>query len=192
MQPTVPAYISRLSDVLQRLDWTPLERLTKALSALTAHQGQVLICGNGGSAATAIHWATDFLYPMTRWGRPGIPFVALPANTSILTCLANDTAYEQVFSRQIEVLGRRGDLLIALSGSGNSPNVLRAIEAARERGMKTFGVFGYNGGQALPLVDDALHVAVDDMQIAEDVQLIACHIVMRSLLDSSPTDAARL
>ena len=129
------------------------------------------------------------MYPMTREGRPGIAIHALPANTSTLTCLANDTAYDQVFSRQIEVIGRRDDLLIALSGSGNSPNVLRAIEAARALGMKTFGIFGYNGGKALPMVDDALHVAIDDMQLAEDVQLIACHIVMRSLLESPPGTA---
>lgn len=159
-----------------------MDRLVEALQAVGESDGRVLVCGNGGSAANALHWATDFLYPMTRGGRPPLAFIALTANTSILTCVANDTSYEEVFSRQVDSLGRDGDLLLALSGSGNSPNVLRAIESARARGMRTFGIFGYDGGRALTLVDDALHVAIDDMQIAEDVQLIACHMVMRSML----------
>jgi D-sedoheptulose 7-phosphate isomerase len=186
IQTAVPSYITRLTEILQQLDWAPIQRLSEMLTELSTRQGQVLICGNGGSAANAVHWATDFLYPMTRGGKPGISFVALPANTSILTCLANDTAYDQIFSRQVEVMGRSGDLLIALSGSGNSPNILRAIEAARARGLRTFGIFGYNGGKALPMVDDALHVKVDDMQIAEDAQMIACHMLMRALLESTP------
>lgn len=176
---------------MQKQDWEPLERLVDAIVGVGEKGGQVLVCGNGGSAANALHWATDFLYPMTRGGRPPIGFIALSANTSILTCVANDTSYEEVFSRQVDALGRAGDLLLALSGSGNSPNVLRSIESARSRKMRSFGIFGYDGGKALALVDDALHVAVPDMQLAEDVQLIACHMVMRRLLESgansSPT-----
>lgn len=185
------AYASRLSELLLKQDWTPVDRLVDVVLAVAERRGQVLVCGNGGSAANALHWATDFLYPMTRGGRPPIAFLALTANTSILTCVANDTSYDEVFSRQVEALGRPGDLLLALSGSGNSPNVIRAIEAARAGKMRTFGIFGYDGGKALPLVDDALHVALDDMQLAEDVQLIACHMVMRRLLEpqaqGSPT-----
>lgn len=189
MKSTIPAYLSRLNAVGERLDWAPLDRLATVLTSIAASQGQVLICGNGGSAANAAHWATDFMYPMTRGGRPGIAFHALPANTSTLTCLANDTAYEEVFSRQVEIMGRPADLLIVLSGSGNSPNILRAVDAARAKGMRTFGIFGYNGGKALRMVDDALHVAIDDMQIAEDMQLIACHMVMRALLEAKrPTE----
>ena len=110
----------------------------------------------------------------------------ISANTAILTCLANDLDYSQIFSAQLDVYGRVGDLLVVLSGSGNSPNILRAIEQAKARGMKTFAILGYSGGKAKAMVDVPIHFAVDDMQIAEDLQLVAGHMVMQWLYRQRP------
>jgi len=104
-----------------------------------------------------------------------------------LTCLANDLSYEDVYSHQISVLGRQDDLLIVLSGSGNSPNILRALEQAKASGLKSYAILGYSGGKALDMADVAIHFPVDDMQIAEDCQLVVGHMLMRWLVKHGKT-----
>jgi D-sedoheptulose 7-phosphate isomerase len=100
---------------------------------------------------------------------------------ALVTCLANDTGYDNIFSGQLRVLGNAGDVLIAFSGSGNSPNILRALETARAMEIETFAVLGYAGGKAKSLADTAIHFAVDDMQVAEDLQLTVGHMAMQWL-----------
>ena len=139
----------------------------------------VFIAGNGGSAANAMHLANDFLFGVGREFGVGLRVEALPANASILTCLANDLSYEEVFAEQIRLKGQPGDLLIVLSGSGNSQNVVRAIAAAHLRQMKTFAVLGFSGGACRDSVQCPIHFAVDDMQISEDLQLMVGHICMQ-------------
>jgi D-sedoheptulose 7-phosphate isomerase len=112
---------------------------------------------------------------------------ALPANPAVLTCLANDIGYADIFAQQLTVLARRGDILIVLSGSGNSPNIVRALEKARELGLTSFAILGYSGGKSLRLADHPIHFAVDDMQIAEDLQTIVGHMVMQRLCGRRPT-----
>jgi len=109
----------------------------------------------------------------------------LTANSSITTCLANDLAFEDVFSYQLEVLGSPGDLCIVMSGSGNSPNVLKVLKKASGMGIRSFALLGYAGGEALRLADVAIHFAVADMQIAEDCQQIAGHMIMRWLKEQA-------
>lgn len=142
---------------------------------------QVFICGNGGSAANAIHWANDFLYPVAKTSGRGMKMHALPANASTLTCLGNDLGYDQIFSRQLTSQAEKDDLLIVLSGSGNSPNVLRALETARDLGMKSYAIVAFDGGKARTLADVPIHFPVDDMQIAEDVQMNICHMLLQAL-----------
>lgn len=108
--------------------------------------------------------------------------IALTADQSTLTCLANDLGYEEVFRFSLRAMAREGDVLIVMSGSGNSPNVLRALEFARERGMRTFAIVGFDGGRAKGLAEVALHLPVQDMQIAEDFQLFLCHLVLKRFL----------
>ena len=139
------------------------------------------LCGNGGSAGNAVHLANDLVYGIAKGDGLGMRAHALSANTSVLTCLANDLDYSEIFSAQLKVFGRRGDILIALSGSGNSANILKAISAAKEIGMPTYAVLGYNGGKAKEMVDVPIHFAVDDMQIAEDLQLVVGHMAMQWL-----------
>jgi D-sedoheptulose 7-phosphate isomerase len=99
----------------------------------------------------------------------------------VITCLANDEGYDQVFSLQLAVLARKGDVLIALSGSGNSPNIVRALEKARAIGMTSYAVLGYSGGKAKSLADIPIHFQIDDMQISEDAQTIVGHMLMQWL-----------
>jgi len=99
----------------------------------------------------------------------------------VLTCIANDVSYEDIFGIQLDVKGKTGDVLIVLSGSGNSPNIVRALEVANKRGMTTAAVLGYSGGLCLGLADISVHFEVDDMQIAEDLQLVVGHMCMQWL-----------
>jgi D-sedoheptulose 7-phosphate isomerase len=106
---------------------------------------------------------------------------SLSANPSVITCLANDEGYDQVFSLQLAVLARKGDVLIALSGSGNSPNIVRALQEARTIGMTSYAVLGYAGGKAKAIADVPIHFRIDDMQISEDAQMVVGHMLMQWL-----------
>ncbi|WP_204251241.1 D-sedoheptulose 7-phosphate isomerase [Elioraea rosea] len=118
---------------------------------------KLLICGNGGSAADAQHWAGE-LVSRFLYDRPGLPAIALTTDSSIMTAIGNDYGYERLFSRQVEALGTKGDVLFALSTSGRSPNVIAALKAAREKGMVTVGFTGEGGGDMPPLCDILLRV----------------------------------
>jgi len=107
--------------------------------------------------------------------------IALSANQAVVTCLGNDIGYEQIFAEQVRVHAQEGDLLVVLSGSGNSENILQAIKAAKTKGARSFAVLGYDGGKALDAADHAVHVNLNDMQIAEDVQLIVGHYIVREM-----------
>jgi D-sedoheptulose 7-phosphate isomerase len=174
-------YADRLRAVLVATDWSGVAQLGEELLDCWKTRRQVFLCGNGGSAGNAIHLANDFLYGISRQKGSALRVTALPANSSVLTCLANDEGYDQIFSLQLAVLANRGDVLIALSGSGNSPNIVKVLEQAREMGVRTYAILGYTGGKAKELADVPLHFPVDDMQISEDLQLIAGHMVMQWL-----------
>lgn len=174
-------YSQRLQAALAAADFQPVEALALALQACRAAGNGVYLCGNGGSAANAIHLANDLIYGVADGKGRGMRAQALPANTSVLTCLANDLDYSEIFAFQIKTFCKPGDVLIVLSGSGNSPNILKALEAANELGVESFGILGYSGGKAKALVGTPIHFAVDDMQIAEDLQLIVGHMVMQWL-----------
>ncbi len=177
-------YAARLRASLEAADWSSVEELAKALRGAWKAGKRVFVIGNGGSAANAMHLANDFLYGISRSDGQGLKVHALTADSSIMTCLANDVSYAEIFSRQLAVLAEPGDILIALSGSGNSPNVVRALELAKEKKMHAFAILGYSGGKCLELADTAIHFPVQDMQLAEDLQLIVGHMVMRWLCEN--------
>ena len=174
-------YWKRMSAVMERIDWAPVATLGHDLLDCWKTGRQVFMAGNGGSAGNAVHLANDFLYAMSKRPGSGMRIHALPANPAVLTCLANDEGYDQIYSHQLGVLARANDVLIVYSGSGNSPNILRALEEARRIGMRSYAVLGYTGGKAKALADVPIHVEVDDMQIAEDTQLIFGHMLMQWL-----------
>jgi D-sedoheptulose 7-phosphate isomerase len=128
-----------------------------AVSSALRAGNKLLLCGNGGSAADAQHWAGE-LVSRFHYDRPGLAAIALTTDSSIMTAIGNDYGYERLFSRQVEALGVRGDVLFALSTSGRSPNILAALHAARERGMVTVGLTGERGEEMATLCDILLRV----------------------------------
>lgn len=145
-------------------------------TAMALKEGKrVFFCGNGGSAADAQHLAAEFVGRFRR-KRNALPSMALTTNTSLLSAIANDYGYEQVFSRQIEAFGNRGDILIAISTSGNSPNVLLAARVAKERGIHTVGLTGRSGGQLRNEVDVLLNVPSDDTPRIQETHILVGHI----------------
>lgn len=167
-------------------DWSDVARLADILVACWREDRQLFLCGNGGSAANAIHLANDFLYGIDKPVGRGLRVTALAANAAVMTCLANDIAYEEIYSQQLVVLARPGDVVVALSGSGNSPNIVRALEKGRELGLTTVAILGYSGGRALQLAQHPIHFAIDDMQVAEDLQMVVGHMVMQYLCGRRP------
>lgn len=174
-------YASRLSALLATFDWAPVTDLAQELKDCWITGRQVFLCGNGGSAGNAVHLANDFLYALSKKPGSGLRAHGLPANQSVITCLANDEGYDKIYSLQLAVHARKDDVLIAFSGSGNSPNILEAIKEAKKLGMKSYAVLGYSGGKAKEMVDVPIHFAIDDMQIAEDAQTIVGHMIMQWL-----------
>lgn len=144
---------------------------------------RIYMCGNGGSAGNAIHLANDFIYGAGVRRGIGLRVEALPANASVLTCLANDVGYDKVFSEQLRVKAESGDVLVVLSGSGNSPNVVNALEMGNHLGMITLAIVAFDGGRCKDLARHPMHFPIHDMQVAEDLQLIVGHVVMRRLYE---------
>jgi D-sedoheptulose 7-phosphate isomerase len=152
---------------------TAVERITASFQA----GGKLLLCGNGGSAADCQRMATELVGRLSREReRPGLPALALTTNTSFLTVYSNDYGFEGVFERQVEAHGRRGDVLIAISTSGNSQNVIRAVRRARAMGMMTIGLLG-EGGALTGLVDCPVVVPSRDAQRIQEVLLCVEHIL---------------
>jgi D-sedoheptulose 7-phosphate isomerase len=137
---------------------------------------RIYLCGNGGSAADAQHLAAEYVVRFRR-DRPALPALALTTDTSVLTAAGNDLGFDQLFARQVEALGRQGDLLFLFSTSGESQNLLRAAEAARGRGVRTVALLAKGGGALAPSVDRALVVPTDSTARAQEVHLAVGHVV---------------
>ena len=191
-------FVASSKDYLKKLNSCFTDEILEIVKVLAAdirqawiERRQVFICGNGGSAANALHLANDLHYGIGACGPeptiPGLRVDALSANTGIITCLANDTGYENIYAHQLEVKARHGDLLIVLSGSGNSANVVRAIETARGLGVRSYAIVAFSGGLCKDKADQAIHFQVNDMQIAEDTQLVVGHICMQWLTANKPS-----
>jgi len=174
-------YAKVLTGSLADADWTSVLELSEMILETHKSGGRIFLCGNGGSAANAMHIANDFVYAVAEKTGSGIDAVSLSANTALLTCLGNDVGYENVYSEQLAVSGRSGDVLIVFSGSGNSQNNINAIHTAHSRGMRTAAILGYDGGLCKQIVELPIHFNIADMQVAEDLQLTVGHMVMNWL-----------
>lgn len=169
-----------LEEVTQTLSALPVDRIQDVVEVLLSANyvgSTVFIVGNGGSAATASHFACDLAKGTITPGRPRLRVTALTDNVPLMTAWSNDVAYEDLFVEQLRGLMRRGDVLVAISGSGNSPNVLKAVEFARQIGGVTLGLSGFEGGQLSELVDISVVVPSQCMEHIEDVHLTLCHLV---------------
>jgi D-sedoheptulose 7-phosphate isomerase len=144
--------------------------------------GKLLIFGNGGSAADAQHIAAELAFKMVR-EREALPALALTTDTSLLTAISNDRSFDFVFARQIQAIGRKGDVVLAISTSGNSTNVIEAVKQAREMDVKTIGLLGAGGGRARAMVDLALIVPHNETQRIQEVHIAASHIICQLIED---------
>lgn len=157
----------------------PLATAAQMITQCLLGGGKILSCGNGGSAGDAQHFSSEMLNRF-EMERPGLPAVALTTDSSTLTSIANDYSYDQVFSRQVSALGQQGDILLAISTSGNSTNVNRAIEAAHEREMQVIALSGKQGGDmasTLTADDVEIRVPSDSTARIQEVHLLAIHCI---------------
>lgn len=175
------AYLARLNQACQEIPLDKVENLANALLEAWRNKRQVFIFGNGGSAGNAVHLANDFVFGISKKFGSGLRIHALPANTSVITCLANDIGYENIFEYQLGLMSDPGDIVIALSGSGNSPNIVKALEYASQAQLQSFAILGYSGGKCLSLANTSIHIPINDMQISEDLQVIIGHMLMQHL-----------
>ena len=178
-------YLNRLSLAISSIPMENVKQLLIELKDIREKKNQLFIFGNGGSAGNAMHLANDYLYGIQGPNGPALRVNALPSNSSVITCLANDEGYEKIFVEQLIALSNKSDLVLAFSGSGNSENIIQAITWCKKNGVKTAAILGYSGGVVKNLVDIPIHIPVDDMQISEDMQLIIGHMLMQQLHGSS-------
>ncbi len=180
MKNFIKNYLDKFSKTFTNENLIQIEKFCKLLKKTIKNEKNVFICGNGGSAANAIHMSNDINLILTK--KKYVSNVeALSSNQAILTCIANDFGYEKIFSEQIKIKGKRGDLLICLSGSGNSSNIIYAIKEANRRSMTTFCFLGYDGGNAKSKTKHFFHFKNSDMQHAEDSQILINHICSKWL-----------
>lgn len=159
------------SDILQQI-----ERIAAAIKQALANGNKVLFCGNGGSAADSQHLAAEFVGRFQK-ERQGLPAIALTVDTSILTAVGNDYGFERVFARQVEALGQAGDVLVGISTSGNSPNVVQAIELAKAKGMYCVGMTAAGGGKMAQICDECIAVPVQVTARAQEMHILIGHIL---------------
>jgi len=153
-------------------------KVTELIINVFRNGKKLLLCGNGGSAADSQHIAAEFMIRLSHdLDRPAIPAIALTTDTSLLTAGGNDIGYDNVFARSVEGLGNEGDILIGISTSGNSSNVIKAIQMAKNRGMKTVGFLGGSGGKILSMVDSAIVIPSDSTQRIQEGHITIAHII---------------
>tara|TARA_Y100000992_G_scaffold180786_1_gene122066 strand:- start:782 stop:1366 length:585 start_codon:yes stop_codon:yes gene_type:complete len=178
---TYKNYKESHKEAFNLIDDQSIEKSVQLILDAISLNKKIITCGNGGSASTASHYITDWnkMYNLATGNK--LRGVSLCDNVGLITAYGNDLNYESIFSEQINTLMDEGDLLIVISGSGNSPNILKAIDAAKRNGSKVLGVLGFDGGKALSMCDVVFHVPSWDMQICEDIHLSFGHIVMKTI-----------
>lgn len=176
--PEIGNYLKLEIEVLQSLDQQAINGLMNLMEATRLGKKRIFICGNGGSAATASHFVCDFMKGVSLNQQVKYDLECLNDNTPLMMAVANDIGYEDVFVMPLQAKLHAGDLVIGISGSGNSENVVRAIRYAKEHGANTAALVGFDGGKLLTLADQVVHVKVDNMQIVEDVHMVLDHLMM--------------
>lgn len=189
---TIHQYIADIKRTLDNLPYFAIENTIAILEEARLHDRQVFIMGNGGSAATASHFACDLGKGTLMPGRPRFRVIALTDNMPLFSALANDFGYGRVFVEQLASLVQPGDVVIGISGSGNSPNVVNAIHLARQVGATTVGLAGFDGGQLRRLVDVCIHVPNDCIEQVEDIHLLLEHLICTDLRQAISADLAPL
>jgi D-sedoheptulose 7-phosphate isomerase len=174
---TITRYLERVSDLIRFMDPAAIRKVSEILLGALRERRQVFLFGNGGSAATASHFAVDLGKGLQTRDGTRLKALSLADAVPMMTAWANDADYSRVFAEQLVNFVRPGDVAIAISGSGNSPNVLQGVMAAAEAGALTIGFTGYRGGKLKDLVDLCLVVPSDNMQQIEDCHMVLAHVV---------------
>jgi D-sedoheptulose 7-phosphate isomerase len=174
-------YLTKLIALLAKQNREEIDAAVAVIAKAWTSGHQIVVFGNGGSAITALHFVTDWAKSISM--KSGRPFLArtLVDNMGLITAYANDVSYADVFREQLKAVLKPGDVALAISGSGNSENVVRAVEYANEIGAVTIGLCGYRGGKLKGLAQHVVWADVDDMQLAEDLHAIFGHILMQGL-----------
>ena len=171
-------YLALEIEILKKLDVEQINAALNLLDETRQKKGRIYICGNGGSAATASHFQNDFNKGVSEYIDVPFRFHCLNDNVATLMAIANDIGYEEVFRFQLRNNLEENDVLVAISGSGNSHNVIRAVEYAKEHGCKIIGLTGFSGGKLKELSDISLHAPVNSMQVTEDIHMIFDNLMM--------------
>jgi D-sedoheptulose 7-phosphate isomerase len=177
------AYLEYLQEVLRRIDPADIGRFIRTLLDARERAATIFFIGNGGSAATASHFSNDLSIGTNEYDKP-FRAISLTDNVPILTAIANDFGYEEIFVRQLRSLGKSGDVLVGISASGNSPNLVKAFEYARSAGISTVAITAFDGGRMKAIASQGIHVATDPKEYgpAEDAHLVLDHLVSAYLM----------
>lgn len=175
----ITIYLDTLTRVINNLDKNEINRTMQAILKKYNEQATIYIFGNGGSAATASHFVCDFNKGACMGTKNKFRFICLNDNTPIITAIANDISYDDIFSYQLQGVLSKNDMVIAISGSGNSKNIIKAVKYAKEIGCEVVGITGYDGGLLKKHADYSLHVDINDMQKVEDVHMAFDHMMMQ-------------
>ncbi len=178
-------YLSQVGTTLDKLSTAKVAKVVEVLGGARDKGNRIFIFGNGGSATTASHFASDLAKGAICKGKPRFKASALTDNVPLLSAWANDTDYGNIFSEQLENFVEPGDVAIAISGSGNSPNVLRGAKTAKAKGATTIGFIGFDGGKLKDLVDIALVVPNHNMEQVEDIHLLLEHVITTCLREGT-------
>lgn len=175
----IESYLPAFERLLKCIDRSAIERISHRLCVARGNEATIYVAGNGGSAAIASHWVNDLGKATKRSGSPPMRVMSLSDNVSWLTALANDEGYERVFAGQLENFAKKGDMLVVISSSGNSSNLVRAVEIARTREVATIGLLGFDGGTLKQLTDDYLLVPTTkgSYGLVEPMHEMICHLL---------------
>jgi len=177
-------YLQLEMETIRRLDLAELNSGINEIVSAFRRDGTIYIFGNGGSAATASHFANDFNKGVSEYTEQKFRFVCLNDNVATIMAIANDYCYEEIFVRQLQGRLRAEDLVIGISGSGNSMNIVNALSYAKDIGVRTLGITGYDGGKVRQIADASMHVPLKNMQITEDLHMVFDHMMMTILKEA--------
>jgi len=182
-QEKIKDYFEKEIAIIKTIDEETVNQIMSEIKAVQKRGNSIYICGNGGSASTASHYCCDFNKGVSGESDKNTNFICLSDNIPTMMAIANDISYDEIFSYQLKNRLKPGDVLFVISGSGNSRNIVRAMEIAKEKGNKIIGLCGYGGGKVKAMSDICVHINVNNMQIVEDLHMILDHCMMYILSD---------
>lgn len=182
---SISNYLDAHNELTKKLNINEIQEAIELIKLKFNQNKKIITCGNGGSASTASHYITDWNKMVNLATGKKFRGISLCDNIGLITAYANDLSYDEVFSGQLATIADPGDLLIVVSGSGNSPNILNALEYANHNEINTLAILGYDGGRAIHLSAKTFLVPSFDMQLCEDIHLKFCHMVMKELCSDS-------